>query len=308
MKRKYRLVSIALLSLGLSFSSCSDYLNVDQYFKARLSLERTFKSKDYTEQWLANVYSKLAVYNETVCGKYNLPFNYSDDWFWGDHNNSYVMFKMGSYDETWHQEGWSLNYQAIRDASIMIDNVDINEELSRTQIKDYKAQARVLRAWYYWNLLRRWGPIPLIPVHGLDYTEEYDKLELPRISYDECVDFICSELALSVQELPLVRSDREIAQVTRGAALGLRAKVLLYAASPLFNGNEEMTDLKDNAGKRLISDTYDERKWALAAAAAKDVMELNQYKIYTAPFKAEDEGTPSYPATITPPYNEQYSN
>ena len=146
MKRKYRLVSIALLSLGLSFSSCSDYLNVDQYFKDRLSLERTFKSKDYTEQWLANVYSKLAVYNETVCGKYNLPFNYSDDWFWGDHNNSYVMFKMGSYDETWHQEGWSLNYQAIRDASIMIDNVDINEELSRTQIKDYKAQARFLRA------------------------------------------------------------------------------------------------------------------------------------------------------------------
>ena len=45
MKRKYRLVSIALLSLGLSFSSCSDYLNVDQYFKDRLSLERTFKSK-----------------------------------------------------------------------------------------------------------------------------------------------------------------------------------------------------------------------------------------------------------------------
>lgn len=308
MKRRYRLVSVVLLSLGLAFSSCTDYLNVDQYFKDRLSLERTFKNKDYTDQWLANVYSKLTPYNETVCGKWNLPFNYSDDWFWGDHENSYVTFKMGRYDENWHQEGWAGNYQGIRDASIMIDNVDINEELSQTEIKDYKAQARFLRACYYWNLLRRWGPVPLIPVHGLDFTEEYNKLELPRNTYDECIDFITSELALAAQDLPLIRSDREIARVTRGAALGLRAKALLYAASPLFNGNEEMSDLKDNTGKRLISETYDEKKWALAAAAAKDVMELNKYKIYTAPFKAESEATPSYPATIMPPHNDLYSD
>ena len=103
----------------------------------------------------------------------------------------------------------------------------------------------------------------MIQLLGQDYTEANAKLELPRNTYDECVDFISSELALSAQDLPLVRSDREIAQVTRGAALGLRAKVLLYAASPLFNGNEEMTDLKDNAGKRLIPMTRESGLWPL---------------------------------------------
>lgn len=308
MKTKYIFASLTFLSLGLTLGSCTDYLNVDQYFKDRQSLERTFQQKDYTDKWLANVYAKLSTYNETVCGKYNLPFNYSDDWFWGDHNDSYVMFKMGKYDEGWHQEGWSWNYQGIRDASTLIDNIDINEELTPDEILDYKAQARFLRACYYWNMLRRWGPIPLVPEHGMDYTADYDKLELPRNTYEECVDFITSELVLAAKDLPWSRTNREIAKITRGAALGLRAKVLLYAASPLFNGNEEMGDLKDKNGKKLIPETYDEKKWALAAAAAKDVMELGQYKIYTAPFKTEAQGSISYPATIKPPYNAMYSD
>lgn len=308
MKSKYILVSLAFLGLGLTMESCSDYLNVEQYFRDRRTLEGTFRKKDYTTEWLANVYSKLNVYNETVCGKFNLPFNYSDDWFWGDHNDSYVMFKMARYDEGWHQEGWRWNYQGIRDASILIDNIHINEELTPTEILDYKAQARFLRACYYWNMLRRWGPIPLVPEHGLDFTAEYDELELPRNTYEECVDFITSELVLAAKDLPLSRTNREIAKVTRGAALGLRAKVLLYAASPLFNGNQELSELTDKNGRKLIPDTYQEIKWALAAAAAKDVMELGQYKIYTSPFKTEAQGNISYPATITPPYNPVYSD
>ena len=308
MKRNYKLASAALLSLSLTLGSCTDYLDVDKFFRDRQSIEKTFSKKDDTDKWLANVYSKLVTHNETVCGKFNLPFNYADDWFWGDQNDGYVMFKMANYNEGWHQDGWAWNYQGIRDASMLIDNIDINQELTPDEILDYKAQARFLRACLYWNLLRRWGPIPLLPEHGLDYTDEYENLELPRNTYDECVDFITNELVAAAKILPLTRTNREIARITRGAALGLRAKVLLYAASPEFNGNEEMAMLTDNAGKKLINQTYEEEKWAKAAAAAKDVMELGQYKIYTAPFKTEDQGSLSYPATIAPPHNAVYSN
>lgn len=308
MKKRHIFASVALLGLGLALGSCKDYLNVDQYFQDRQTLERTFQKKDYTDQWLANIYTKLSMHNEEVCSKGYTPFNFSDDMFWGDRDGSYVPFKQGTYNEDAYQDTWKKNYEAIRDASILIDNVWMNQELSETEIADYRAQARFLRAFYYWLLLRKYGPIPLIPEHGLDYTEDYTALELPRSSYDACVDFITGELVLAAQDLPLTRTNRESAKVTRGAALAVRAKVLLFAASPLFNGNKEIAEVKDDAGNHLISQEYSEEKWAKAAAAARDVMELRQYKIYTAPFKSESEGSKSYPATIVPPYNVTYSN
>lgn len=306
MKLQKKIFLVALCSLSLT--SCTDYLDVDHFFKDRLTVERVFEKKDYTDQWLANVYSGLTPYNETVCGKFNLVFNFADDWFWGDGFNSYVMFKMVNYGEDWHQEAWGINYRAIRDASILIDNIHLNKELTEEEKLDYKAQARFLRAYYYWSLLRRYGPIPLIPEHGLDYTAEYDDLQLPRNTYDECVNFITDELKIAAKDLPLTRTNREIAKVTRGAALGLRAKVFLFAASPLFNGNPDMNDLKNDVGERLIPETYDERKWALAAAAAKDVMDLNQYHIFTYPLIKEENASQSYPATVVPPFNSEYSN
>ena len=70
------------------------------------------------------------------------------------------------------------------------------------------------------------------------------------------------------------RQVNNLGRPTRGAALGLRSRVLLYAASPLFNGNTDFFNVKDCYGNQLVSQTYDETKWAKAAAAAKDVIEL----------------------------------
>lgn len=307
MKRKHILISAVLLGMSLSLGSCSDYLDVEQYFKDRQTLEKTFQSRDYTDRWLANVYSKLEGCNEEICSKGYTPFNFSDDMFWGDRDGSYVPFKKGTYDEGAYQDTWGRNYEAIRDASTLIDNIHINQELYPSEIVDYRAQARFLRAYYYWLLLRKYGPIPLIPEHGLDFTASYDDLQLPRNTYDECVKFIADEFALAAQDLPLNRSNQEIARPTRGAALAARAKVLLFAASPLFNGNTEMAELKDDKGRNLIAQEYDEKKWALAAAAALDVMNLRKYRIYTSPFRSESDASRDYPATIIPPHNDLYS-
>ncbi|MCH5684716.1 RagB/SusD family nutrient uptake outer membrane protein [Niabella sp. W65] len=149
-------------------------------------------------------------------------------------------------------------------------------------------------------MIRKYGPVPLVPEHGLDYTESYSDLSLPRNTHDECVDFITSELALAAKDLPAsLRDSRNLVRPTRGAALAARAKVYLYAASPLYNGNADMADLVDDKGRQLIAQQYNEEKWARAAAAAKEVIDMGIYKLYTYPYHAESQG-PDYPPTIVP--------
>ncbi|MDU1890828.1 MAG: RagB/SusD family nutrient uptake outer membrane protein [Dysgonomonas sp.] len=301
-KKYINLVVLPVIILFLAFSSCSDYLDVDHYFEDRMTEKKLFESKDYSERWLAGVYSHLKGVNAEVASKGNMPFNFGDDMYFGDRNGLFRHLNFGMYDENSFQDSWKECYVGIRDASTFIRNIDVNKELTTTQIADYKAQARFLRAYYYWLLLRKYGPIPLIPNDGeLDYTSDYENLSIPRSSYDECVEYIVSELTLAAKDLQPTRISREITCPTRGAALGARAKVLLFAASPLANGNTEMADLTDDQNRSLIAQQYDESKWAKAAAAAKDVIELDIYKLYVAPLRSNDDGGPSYPKTIVPP-------
>lgn len=313
MKTKYILFTIALGTGALILSSCSDYLSVDRYFNDRMTEEKLFEDKKYTEEWLAGVYSHLIKWNEDVCSKGYTPHNFSDDMYFGDRMESfpYRTFKYGLYNENQKQESWSDCYVAIRDASTFIRNVYRNKDLNEQEITDQRGQARFLRAYYYWLLLRKYGPIPIIPNDGeMDYSDSYEDLALPRSSYDECSDYIAEELRIAAGELEKDRTSTEITRATRGAALALRAKVLLYAASPLANGNTEMADLTDDTGRNLISQEYDESKWARAAAAARDVMELGKYKIYVADHRYNNEGGEAYPMTILPPItdeNREYS-
>lgn len=308
MKKKYIFLSTAFV-LGLGLSSCSDYLNTDKYFKDRMSLEDVFKSEDYSEEWLANAYSYLVGSNADVSSKGHTPFCFADDMYFGDRDDFYKRLKNGEYGEGDQQGPWGACYKGIRQASIFIQNIDINEELTPEEITDYKAQARFVRAYYYWLLLRRYGPIPLMPEEGLDYTESYTSLACPRNTYDECADFIVSEMALAAKDLPLQRGALSIARPTRGAALAARAKVLLYAASPINNPQpgdpEKFTDLVDDKGKCLIAQQYDESKWARAAAAARDVIELNHYELYHAGIR--ESASTGFPKTITPPADGDFS-
>lgn len=305
MKTKNILFALTFGIGAWAFSSCSDYLDVDRYFNDRMTEEKLFEDKKYTEQWLAGVYSHLIKWNEDVCSKGHTPHNFSDDMYFGDREGLYRRLKYGFYNENEFQESWKDCYVAIRDASTFIRNIYRNKELNEREIADQRGQARFLRAYYYWLLLRKYGPIPIVTNDGeMDYSESYEDLGLPRNSYDECADYIAEELRVAAGELELERTSSEITRATRGAALALRAKVLLYAASPLANGNTDMADLTDDTGRQLIAQEYDESKWARAAAAALDVMELGKYEIYVADRRYNNDGGEAYPMTILPPVTE----
>lgn len=306
MKKKYLLLFAAIGS-GLLLSSCTDYLNVDKYFTDRMNEQKMFENKDYTTRWLAGVYSHLTTCKD-LGSQSSVIFNFSDDMYFSD--GSYDAFKYGQYDEGWQQNTWKEAYIGIRDATTFLRYVDINKELSYEQIQDNKAQARFLRAYYHWHLLRKYGPIPLLKEEA-DYIDSYDNLAFPRNTYDECVTYIVDELMLAAKDLPLDRTTQDLARPSRGTALGLRAKVLLYAASPMANprpeDTERFTDLLDDQGNCLISQVYNEEKWAKAAAAAKDVINLNKYELYVAPKRDKDAGR-EYPTTVVPPHNDEFSD
>lgn len=303
MKIRYK-TTIFLLIAGISMSSCKNYLDVEHFFADRQTEERIFKNRDYTDQWLANCYNKLLANNLEV-GSYQTSItNYSDDIIINQRN--YDSFKLGTYTPVFYKENWSLSYAGIRQASVMINHIGENGDFSTREVKMYKAQARFIRAYLYWLLLRRYGPVPLLPDAGVDYNQNYDALSFPRNSYDEIADFIATEMVSAAKDLPLRWDNRNIGRPTRGAALATRAKALLYAASPLANGNTEFADFVDDTGKALIPQHYSEVKWARAAAAAKDVMNLNLYKLYTAAYKSV--GTIDYPATLSPPHHPEFSN
>ena len=305
MKNKVLLYSALF---ALSMASCEDKLDADKYFKDQITIEKVFSNKNYSEEWLADAYSHLTGCNADVSSKGFTMYCFADDMYFGDRDDKYKKWKNGEYDEGWEQGPWYECYKGISQATVFINMIDMNTEFTEEERADLKAQARFVRAYYYWLLLRKYGPVPLMPLEGVDYSLSYEDLAIARSSYDEVVDFIDSEMKLAAKDLPLERGPLSIARPTRGAALAARAKALLYSASPINNprpGDEEkFSDMVNFDGKHLISQEYDEKKWAKAAAAALDVMELKgkqngkRYDLYHR--GKTDNGSYAYPITITP--------
>ena len=313
---------MTFLGIGV-ISSCSDYLDSDKYFKDRTTIETVFTDRVRTEEWLAYAYSFINGANADIIAKAGTgsPHVYDDAMYFGDRDVkydpkdawdlSYNKFRLGEYNENEYNEIWPRSYKGIFQASVFIHNIDMNPTMSDEEKLDYKGQARFVRAYYYWLLLRKYGPVPIMPDEGIDYTLSYDEIATPRSSYEEVAEHISNEMMQAARELQYtIRTDNEnIARPTKGAALATRAYALIFAASPLANGNDDdfARALVDDQGRRLLSQEYSEEKWAKAAAAARDVIELGVYDLYHVAFSSTDNGPHDRP-TIVPPADSQFSD
>lgn len=172
---------------------------------------------------------------------------------------------------------WGDYYTAIRRVNILLSGVDrvpFNETYTDAlgQVRPLnvtlKAEARFLRAWFYFQLLERYGGVTLLGDNVYDIS---DDLELPRNSFAECVDYIVTELDEikdSLRTLPMDNPSTYAHVATKPACMALKARVLLYAASPLFNGStiEEGNDLVGYTD-------YSVERWHEAAVAAKELID-----------------------------------
>jgi hypothetical protein len=167
-------------------------------------------------------------------------------------------------------DAWVTTYANIRRVNILLSHLPTTP-LSAPLRARVAGEARFLRAWYYFILLKHYGGIPL--VGDVVYTAT-DVVPGKRATYEACVNYIEAECNAAAAVLPFSHSTLDYGRITKGAAMALKSRLLLYAASPLFNGRA------DNMEGVLGYPTADATRWSKAAQAAKDLVDANQYQLY----------------------------
>ncbi len=295
---------ICLIALALTATSCAKYLDiVPKEFHQESDL---FSDIKQAEKEVAVLYNRLPWDHNASIGASGMTMAAGSDeavhnWTsataallylrggWNPANNP-----LGNYNET---------YEQVRIAYRFLENVDnvpiLDDRLKYSYqneiIPRYKAEVKFLIAFYYFELFKRYGAIPIID-RFYTIVENDVLIQKDRRPTNEVVEFIvnlCDEAALGLP-LNYENDPRELGRATKGAALALKAKTLLYAASPLFNGGEldgqsiavngepiknTLLGVKNTDGTPLFNQQYDREKWRIAADAAMDVINLGEYSL-----------------------------
>lgn len=295
---------ISVLFLLATLPACSKFL--DQVPNDRQTIEEVFQKKRPSEEYLANIYNYVKDESDQWNGN---PWTGNVD----EVNVAWAKWtiyqlNVGNWSPgTSPFYNWQSYYNGIRSASFFINHIDGNQEIlaldGQQLIDQYKAEARFLRAHFYFMILRQYGPAVIIGETEMPADASVADVQIPRSSYDECVDYIVSELDAAAAVLPATPvADRDYGRATKGAALAIKARALLYAASPAFNGNTDFANFKNIDGTPFISQTYDREKWKKAADAAKAVIDLNVYKLYEDP---SGDAVKSYRGIHLMPWNDE---
>ena len=165
---------------------------------------------------------------------------------------------------------WAANYTGIRMCTNFLQNFSVVPLKNADEKRSWFGEVRIMRALFYWELVRRYGGIPLLgdTIKGLK-----DNIELPRSSFHDCIAYIVNECDRAKDSLrPDPVDDLNLGRWSKAGAMALKARVLLYAASPLYNEKANGNELNGYT-------TYDKTRWQLAATAARQLMDLNIYTL-----------------------------
>ena len=279
---------IGAIALSLAAAACKktngdDFL--DKTDTGTIDREKTFADSALTMQFLNGVYRQLSFVYFLDNGLFGGGlWGYSDitddsEMRWSGnvaqtaqaYNSS--TFSTGADFARMRADHWTNPYTCIRRVNIFLASID-KGPLSEGRKVLAKAEARFLRAYYYFHLLRTHGGIPLIGDRLYDLTDDFN---LPRSSFEECVAYIVKEMDEVAAILPLEQIGSEYGRPTRGAAMAVKAKTLFLAASPLFNGQNMGETAAQKAALGYAS--FDNERWKKAADALKAVMDLGIYEL-----------------------------
>ncbi|QEC53908.1 putative outer membrane starch-binding protein [Anseongella ginsenosidimutans] len=305
-----------IIQLIIVASSCKDYLNIDDYFDDEFNIDSAFANARYMEAYMWGAAAMFPDESNTIRygytpgpmatdegfngltggGSANVYYgmdfatgNISPDFFGGGSSNEYNLNQWGNY------------YKIIRKCNSILQNLDRPKDLSNTDRLRIEGYTRFIRAYAYYNLLVDFGPPILLGDEVVNTNEPLEYYDRPRATYDEAMEYTCGEFEKAALLLPNEVSILDFGRPTRGAALALVARLRLIHASPLFNGGPVASSYFGNwtrstDGVHYVSQQYDERRWAVAAAAAKRVIDLGKYRLYTVP---ADDKTPALPEGVT---------
>ncbi|WP_312334971.1 RagB/SusD family nutrient uptake outer membrane protein [Sphingobacterium sp.] len=275
--KKYIYLLICLL-MPILFGACSKYLDVD--LANQKTIDETFQKRTTTERYLAQVYGYLPIEHDLFNSEGgNVPLSDEALFSWVAWV-PWLNFTNGGWGVTTDDYAtWVHNYQGINQATIFINNVDKNVELNESTKSIMKAEARFLRAYFYYLLLKRYGPVFVWGDRTAD--DKIDAKTVDRMPLEANINFILSEFDKAAAVLPKEITDQAwYGRLTKGAVMAAKSELLLYMARPLFNGAKLYVGLKNRNGEFLFPQTADPNKWELAAQAAKDLIDLNLYTLY----------------------------
>lgn len=287
--------TVAVASFAGLLSSCGDYLDVSKELSQNLDKEEVFSNWTYLKQWYGEIYSTVPNYSETGVdvgyggGTVNSWAILSGELVCAHPNVlKYGKNTYAANNASFHR--WWNCYKEIRQAMILLENApesmgdpsDRENYQSPEMMRRLKADAIYLLAYNYFLMFELYGPVPIITEVADPNDEEQD---YSRASVKEMVDHIdgllerlisgdySDALPENYQEGNSYNYD-EMLRPTKAAALALRARLWVYAASPLFNGGyEEALKVVDTEGKRLFED-YDASRWITVKERLEDLLEF----------------------------------
>lgn len=287
---KAKLLSILLAgATALTFTSCDDYF--DDVPDNATSLEAVFANRGQSLKWLSNIYTYIpdntnVRYNSRTNG--NWPMASIEGYLPWDHivaNNIILGTLYPSTDFVKTQ--WTEYYRGIQYANIYLANIDKNSAMLADEREWSKAEVHALRAYFYFNLVKEFGPVPLIGDKVYSVDTPLDEMMMPRNTLDECWDYIIAELKAALDGGKLKSAFGEDGSVdsqykgnlTQEAVEGILAEVYLYRASYLFNGDPYYQTMANKDGTKLFPQSKDMQKWKDARDAAKRIIDSGKFKL-----------------------------
>ncbi|SEM84890.1 Starch-binding associating with outer membrane [Mucilaginibacter gossypiicola] len=275
MKKNILIMAIGLCCLSAVLSSCN-YLNKKP--DNLLTSDLIWGTRANAEAYLYNIYGYI---KQTDGGDYS-AMGASDESSVSIPGTNVRQMVAGNWSSVnAYFDYWDNYYTGIRSSFIFEDNIDKvpDSQLGATLKSQYKSEVRFLRGWFYWQLMKQYGPVVKL-TGALSLNDDFNKY--PRASFDDCKAYINQLMDQAATGLPdQWASSSNYGRPTKGACLAVKAQLALLAASPLWNGNPALSSLKNQDGTALAPATYDANKWKEAADAAKAVIDLNAYKLFT---------------------------
>lgn len=269
---KITILTILLTYLG----SCKEYLDIVPDNIA--TIEYAFRMRASAEKYLFTCYSFLPELGNLSTS----PGLYGGDELWfvrptanyapweiakGNQNvNSPKLDYWNSIKPLW---------RGIRECNIFLENIWKVDDLEQFEKEQWEAEVKFLKAYYHFFLLRMYGPIPIMK-ENIPINASEEEVRVSRQRVDEVFDYIIQLIDEAAEHLPDAVNDEnsELGRITLPIALGMKAKILTYAASPLFNGNPDYATYANDDGTLLFNPTYSVEKWKKAADACLEAIEL----------------------------------
>lgn len=298
---KLIIVSISVL---FALNSC-DFLDVQDYYEETLSYDSVFHNTVNLQKYLWNIPTDFPEEGAILSDPYTPGPLATDEGIVGYGTGEFLGqgYVMGEINPTnlSRFDIWGAMYKIVRRVNTLLSRMDEASDLKYADRLEIIGYARFMRAYAYYNILMNFGPAILLGDQILENNEQPEFYDTYRATYDETVDYICTEFEAAAQYMPNTVLVTQFGRPSAGAAYALVARLRLMQASPLFNGGDiarryYSTWTRSTDGVHYISQVYDETKWAVAAAACERVINPGRYSLHVV---MSDSKTPKLPSNVS---------